>query len=77
MAITVRSRNASLIGRYNSAVGQFLRTNNPDVLAEFGGRAVKDINGKTHPFETNPNTLYRLSSAGTEPFEEIYRIVLH
>lgn len=77
LAITVRSRTASLIGKYNSAVGQFLRTNNPDVLAEFAGRAVKDVHGKTYPFETNPNLLYRLSSAGGEPFEDIYRIVLH
>ncbi len=77
LAITVRSKPASLIGRYNAAVGTFLRTNDPAVLAEFSGRAVKDIHGKTYPLETNPNALYRLSSAGGEPFEDIYRIVLH
>jgi hypothetical protein len=76
LAITVRSKTASLIGKYNSAVGQFLRTNNPAVLAKFKGRAVKDTRGKIYPFETNPNALYRLSSAGGEPFEDVYRIVL-
>ena len=76
LAITVRARSASLIGEYMSAVGQFLRTNDQKVLAEFNGRGVKDTNGKIHPFETNPNMLYRLSSASGEPFEEIYRIVV-
>lgn len=76
MAITVRSKSASLIGEYMSAVGQFLKTNDPKHLAEFRGRSVADIRGKSYPFETDPNTLYRLSSAGAEPFEEMYRIVI-
>lgn len=76
LAITVNSKSAAMIGRYNSAVRQFLGTNDPKFLAEFKGRGVKDARGKLHPFETDPNTLYRLSSAGSEPFEEIYRIVL-
>ena len=76
LAITVRAKSASLTGRYMSAVGKFLRTNDPSVLAEFAERSVKDVSGKIHPFETNPNTLYRLSSAGSEPFEAIYKIVL-
>ena len=76
LAITVHSKAASVIARYNSAVGKFLGTNKPDILAEFVGRSVKDISGKIYTFETDPNALYRLSSAGGEPFEEIYRIVL-
>ena len=76
LAITVRTRSASLIGRYMSAVRQFLRTNDPKYLADFKGRRVKDVKGKVYEFETAPNVLYRLSSAGGEPFEEIYRIVL-
>ena len=76
LAITVNSRAASLIGRYMAAVGQFLKTNDPKFLAEFTGRSVKDVGGKIHQFETDPNTLYRLSSAGGEPFEEMYRIVI-
>jgi hypothetical protein len=76
LAITVRSNSASQIGRYMSAVRHFLRTNDPKFLDEFKGRGVKDARGKVHQFETNPNVLYRLSSAGNEPFEEIYRIVI-
>jgi hypothetical protein len=76
LAITVRSRTAALIGRYMSAVGQFLRTNKLKVLAEYKGMTVKDINGKSYPLETDANALYRLASAGDEPFEEIYRIVI-
>lgn len=76
LAITVRSKSASLIGRYMAAVGQFLKTNDPKFLAEFRDRSVKDARGKTYEFETNPNALYQLSSAGNEPFEEIYRIVI-
>jgi hypothetical protein len=76
LAVTVRSNSASLIGRYMLAVRQFLRSNDPKFLDEFKGRSVKDVRGKAHPFETDPNTLYRLSSAGNEPFEDIYRIVI-
>jgi len=76
VAITVSSKSASLIGGYMSAVGQFLKTNDPKFLAEFVGQSVKDTSGKAHAFETDPNVLYRLSFAGTEPFEDIYRIVI-
>jgi hypothetical protein len=76
LAITVRSNSATLIGRYNSAVAKFLRTNDPKFLVEFKGCGVKDVRGKFHEFTTDPNVLYRLSSAGNEPFEDIYRIVI-
>jgi hypothetical protein len=76
LAITVKSNSASLIGRYMLAVRQFLRSNDPNFLDEFKGRSVKDTRGKVYPFETDPNVLYRLSSAGNEPFEDIYRIVI-
>jgi len=76
LGIAVRVRAASLIGRHMAAVGQFLKTNDPKYLAEFKGRSVKDVKGSIFQFETDPNVLYRLSSAGNEPFEEIYRIVI-
>ena len=76
LAISVRSRVASRIGHYMSAVGQFLETNVPEHLAEFKGRSVKDINGRLYQFEADPNALYRLSSAGNEPFEDVYRIII-
>jgi len=67
---------ASKIGRYMSAVGEFLRTNEPSGLREFEGVSVVDVSGKTHAFETRPNALYRLASAHDEGFEHIYRIVV-
>jgi hypothetical protein len=76
LAITTRSRSASLIGRYMSAVGQFLSTNDASALAEFEGRGVKDSHGNVYKFETDPNVLYKLSSAGGEPFEDVYKIVI-
>ena len=68
--------SASLIGRYMSAVGQFLNSNDPDFLTPFEGEFVTDIQGRTYLFETRPNVLYRLSAAETETFEQIYRIVV-
>ena len=65
-----------LVGRYMSATGQFQVTNDPLVLAPYRGSGVRDIQGRYHPFETEPNTLYRLMAAGPEPFEIVYRIVV-
>ncbi len=48
---------ASKIGRFMSAVGEFLRTNNRAVLSEFEGVSVTDVSGKAHVFETRPNGL--------------------
>jgi hypothetical protein len=67
---------ASSIGRYMSAVARFLTTNDRALLKPFVGQSVTDITSKAHPFETNPNALYRLASAGTESFEQVYRVVI-
>jgi hypothetical protein len=68
--------SASKVGRFMSAVSAFLRTNNPASLREFEGGSVTDISGKTYPFETRPNALYRIASAHDQSFEHIYRIVI-
>ena len=68
--------SASKVGRFMSAVSTFLRTNNPTRLREFEGVSVTDVSGRSHPFETHPNTLYRLASAHDQSFEHIYRIVV-
>ena len=67
---------ASKIGRFMSAVGEFLRTNKPAGLREFEGVGITDVSGKVRPFETCPNALYRLISAHDQSFEHIYRIVV-
>ena len=66
----------SLVGRYMSAVGRFLTSNDRELLQPFVGQFVTDIKGKRYFFETNPNALHRLSSAGGDVFEQLYRIVL-
>jgi hypothetical protein len=68
--------SASKVGRFMSAVSAFLRTNNLAGLRPFEGASVADISGKSHPFETRPNALYRLASAHDQSFEHIYRIVI-
>ena len=66
----------SLNGRHLSAVGQFLRTNDIDLLRPFDGQSVIDVTGQAHSLETDPNALYRLGNAGSEVFHEIYRLNL-
>ena len=67
---------ASLAGKYMSAVGQFLETNDLSPLAPFVGQSVRNMSGKDHPLETRPNVLYRLASAGEPTFEQVYRVVI-
>jgi hypothetical protein len=66
---------ASLVGRYMSAVGRFRRTNDPGHLKPFEGLEVTDDSGRDHPLETNPRLLYRMTLMERAPFDEIYRIV--
>lgn len=68
------SRTASKIGKYNSAVNQFLITGNEEVLKPFK-KPFKDAQGKTHKFEIDPDKLYAIAEAQEEPeFYEVYRI---
>src|SRR5262249_13314772 len=61
--------SASKVRRFMSAVSRLLRTNNPAGLREFDNASVADVSGRTHPFETRPNILYRLASAHDQSFE--------
>lgn len=67
---------ASLNGRHQAAIGQYINLGERGVLAEFEGQSVIDAKGKAHPLETDPNTLHRLTSAGTEVFHQIYRLII-
>lgn len=66
---------ASRVGKYHNAVGRFVRTQDIQVLAPFSGDAVKDIRGKAHPFETDPNALIRYALKDEPEFHEIYQII--
>lgn len=67
---------SSLNGRHSAAVGAFLTSNNIDLLRPFEGRSVRDVHGKLHPLETNPNRLHRMAAQGDEIFHEIYRLII-
>jgi len=68
------SRIASRIGKYNSAVNQFLRTGNEDILKQFI-KPFKDSKGNLHFFETDPDKLNEIAEREEEPeFYEIYKI---
>jgi len=75
VTVTVAPEEAERIGRYTSAVGLFLSSNDPTFLAPFAGQSVIDAAGASHPFETDPNALYRLAETGGDSFEDVYRIV--
>jgi hypothetical protein len=76
ISVTVDPAAAVLIGRYLQAVRQFLDSNDPAYLSAFVGLEIVDVTGRAHPFETDPNALYRLTaSGGGESFEAVYRIV--
>ncbi len=48
----------------------------PTLLKPFEGKSIKDILGREHHLETRPNVLHRLLAAGTESYEEIYRLTI-
>jgi hypothetical protein len=66
---------AERAGRYWRDVGRFLRSNDLALLRPYRGKGVTTIDGRFVPFETDPNVLHRLASAGLPAFHEIYRIV--
>lgn len=73
--VTVTADEATEVGRFMSTARSFLETNKASLLEPFRGRGVRDKAGKFHPFESNPNALYRLAAGGEASFEQIYRII--
>jgi hypothetical protein len=69
-------RRARFVGKYLAAVRNFLGSNDVKYLDPFRDQGAIDVAGKRHPFETNPNTLYRLTSSADEAFEAVYRIIV-
>ena len=66
------SRQASLLGRYWTAVERYRDTGDASVLREFRGKYIIDASGKRVPLLTNPRELDRLGSAGVLSFESLY-----
>jgi len=68
------SHIASRIGKYNSAVNEFLRIGNEDILKQFI-KPFTDSKGNLHFFETDPDKLNEIAESQEEPeFYEIYKI---
>jgi hypothetical protein len=71
--VTVSHDAASDISRHWIAINLFLETNDASHLAAFVGKGLRDGKGIFHPFETRPNVLVKLESAGELSFVDIYR----
>jgi hypothetical protein len=77
VSVTVPNLKAARgVANFMGQVRRFLEANDRGYISLYDGMSVTDINGVTHPFETDPNALYRLASSGTDSFEQIYRIVI-
>jgi hypothetical protein len=63
------SRQASILGRYMSVVGRYLRTGNSEGLDDF---EEKSIGGQV--LITDPETLTALAQAGSLTLDEIYAL---
>lgn len=68
-------KSARLAGEHQRAVGEFVRTNDLELLKPFEGKSVRTANGREHLLETDPNALHRIAAMDTPPFHEIYEIV--
>lgn len=65
------SRSASLLGRYWSAVGDYLDHGQTDGLQSLRGRSVT-VKGRKYQLITDPSELDRLGDAGELAFDDIY-----
>lgn len=63
------SKQASHLGKYMSAVGQYLRTGDTEALKEFDGRTISG-----NPLITDPQTLTTLAQAGSLQLDQIYAL---
>jgi hypothetical protein len=63
------SEQASQLGRYMSAVGQFLKSGKTDALEEFEGQSIAG-----HKLITDPDALSSLAQAGELELDQIYAL---
>lgn len=71
--LVVHSPERDRIATYLSAVSSFLNTNDTKFLAPFEGERVRDVSGKSHPFETNANRLHEIAEAGEFEYAILYK----
>jgi hypothetical protein len=66
------SRQASMLGKYWTAVQRYLQTGDDSTLREFQGKKITDASRKRHALITDLNQLNTLGSAGVLSFESLY-----
>ncbi|MGY5147462.1 MAG: hypothetical protein ACW9W4_05650 [Candidatus Nitrosopumilus sp. bin_7KS] len=67
------SRVSSVIGSYHNAVKTYLDTGNPKSLKKFSKKRIKDVNGKSHKFETNLQKIIEIEEkVESRELREIY-----
>lgn len=67
------SRIASKIGKYHSAIGEFLNTSNAKKLNKFKNKSIKDTQGNKHVFEIDLEQIIEIKQRKEEPeFAEVY-----
>lgn len=66
------SRIAALVGDYHNAVKKLLEKRDQLDLEKFKSLTFKDVEGRTHSFETNPSILFEIALSREVPFYEIY-----
>jgi hypothetical protein len=71
---SLKPEEVSHAGKFMHPVKIFPAFGNVKALKPFEGEGVRDLSGKFHPFETDPNVLYELDNAGELSFPEIYKI---
>jgi len=73
LIIVKNSKDASKIGEYHNAKRQFLETGKSSGLKKFKKIKIKDIDGKSHQFETSPKKIIEIEDRKEEPeFFDIY-----
>lgn len=58
---------------FMASVRHFKDSQDNAAVEVYLGQSVRDRHGKDHPFETNPNTLYRLASSAPDRPDKFYR----
>lgn len=65
---------AQLAGEHWHRAGEFVRTNDIELIKPFQGKSVQAVSGRRYPLETDPNALHRIAAMDSPPFHEIYEI---
>jgi hypothetical protein len=74
--VAVSHRTSTEIGQYLAAVKQFFDDQDLAHLQPYKGKFITDLLGKKYEFEVQPNHLYRLDQAGSEPYEQVYQYIV-